>query len=553
MHQMNLRLSSILLASGALLLPAKADVTPSKLFTDNMVIQRETQAPVWGWADAGEVVTVIGSWGESASTKADEVGKWMVQLKTPKAGGPYALTIQGNNTVEIKNVLSGEVWFCSGQSNMDRALKSCSEPHPKRTQPEYIPVAHYIKKEMETAKDDLFRQFEVEKNTSPEKPLDTLIDSRDPEGPLTGCWRVSSPENNPDFSATAYFFGRELRKELQVPVGLIKCAWGGSRVEPWIPAAEFQKDKEMTTYWESHHHTLSTWDPEKAQADYEAAVKKSVAEKERNPNKRVRRPKMAKNPHEDRQFCSTLFNAMVHPVIPYAIQGAIWYQGESNTDTNTHKYEHNFSTMISSWRMHWGQGDFSFYFAQLANYKQPVTEPLEDHGWPSVCDQQRRTLRLKNTGMAVLNDIGEARDIHPYNKVDAGKRLALWALKNDYGQEALVCSGPLYKRHTIKDGKMIITFDHVGSGLMAGEKIGLVDATVTEEPLQHFQICDADRQWRWAQAEIIGNDSVVVSHPEVPEPVVVRYAWASNPKAANLYNKEGLPASIFTTETNLSE
>jgi sialate O-acetylesterase len=201
-----------------------ADVRPSGLFADNMVIQRETQAPVWGWADAGEKVTVSGSWGKTVTTTADEAGKWTVKLKTPAAGGPYTLTIQGNNTVEIKNVLSGEVWFCSGQSNMDFAMQMLAKTNPKRTEKKDEPAAAYVKQEMESARDDLLRQFTVERNTSPLEPLDTL----------KGDWMSSSPENNPGFSATAYFFGRELRRELNVPVGLIKCAWGGTRVEPWI-------------------------------------------------------------------------------------------------------------------------------------------------------------------------------------------------------------------------------------------------------------------------------------------------------------------------------
>jgi len=208
--------------------------------------------------------------------------------------------------------------------------------------------------------------------------------------------------------------------------------------------------------------------------------------------------------------------------------------------------------MVRSWREHWTQGDFPFYFAQLASFKEPVTEPVDSDNWASVCDQQRRSLSLKNTGMAVLNDIGEANDIHPHNKVDTGKRLALWALKNDYGHKSLVCSGPLYKSHKIEDGKVVITFDSVGSGLMVGSKTGIADTKATDGPLKHFQICGADRKWKWAQAEITGKDSVTVSHPQVADPVVVRYAWASNPESANLYNKEGLPTSIFTTETDAS-
>ena len=516
-----------------------ADVRPAALFADHMVIQRETEAPIWGRADAGEKVTVTGSWGKTATATADEAGNWSVRLKTPSAGGPYTLTIQGDNTVEIKNVLSGEVWFCSGQSNMDFAMQMFTKISPTRTEKKYEPAVNYVKQEMESAQDDLFRQFEVEKQTSPLEPL----------GTLKGSWLSSSPKNNPDFSATAYFFGRELRKELNVPVGLIKCAWGGTRVEPWIPAEAFQKDEEMAADFKREILALkgriAKWDPAKAKANYQAALKKWET------TKKGRRPKMAINPKEAKQLSATLFNAMVNPVVPYAMKGVIWYQGESNVGFNTLKYEVNFRTMISSWREHWGQGDFPFYFAQLANFRDPVTEPVDADGWASICDQQRRTLGLKNTGMAVLNDIGEAKSIHPHNKMEVGRRLALWALKHDYNKDVSVWSGPLYKSHKIKDGNVIIKFDSVGSGLMTGEKPVMGDTQETGDALKRFQICGADRQWKWAQAEITGKDTVTVSHPDVAEPVVVRYAWATNPEEANLYNKEGLPASLFTTETEI--
>jgi len=512
-----------------------ADVKPSGLFTDGMVIQRETNAPVWGTADAGEKVTVRASWGKTAATTADASGKWMVKLATPKAGGPYTMTIQGNNTVNIKDVLSGEVWFCSGQSNMKYQLRKLANARPKVTEEKYEPVAAYIKKEMDTAQDEMLRLFDVAEKTSAFEPLETL----------SGQWEACSPEANPEFSGTAYFFGRELRKALNVPVGLITCTWGGTRVESWMPAEAFQQDKEMATYYERQRSGLKKlvkkWDPKQAEANYQAALAKQTAKG------KGRKPKREKDPEGNHKNLTTLFNGMVNPVVPYAIRGAIWYQGESHGASIAHRYGAHFSAMISAWRKQWDQGDFPFYFAQLANHKDPVTEPVEFNSWALVCDQQRRTLGLKNTGMAVLNDVGEANDIHPHNKVDVGKRLALWALKNDYKQNIPVCSGPLYKSHEIKGDQVIIQFDSAGSGLMSGEKPVLDAARKTGEPLKHFQICGADRQWKWALADITGKDTVTVSHPEVRTPVVVRYAWASNPESANLYNKEGLPASIFTT------
>ena len=546
---------NILATSLVMIMPfaGMADVQPSALFADGMVIQRETKAPVWGTADAGEKVTVTGSWGATANTTAGASGKWMVKLETPKAGGPYTLTIQGNNTVEIKDVLSGEVWFCSGQSNMDCPMKAFAVAS-RSTRPEDVLAANYVKQEMETAKDNLLRQFDVRRNKSAFEPLTTL----------KGSWLDSSPKNNPSFSATAYFFGRELRKELNVPVGLIKCSWGGTRVEPWIPAEAFRQDKEMAAYYASHRSELeneiASWDPKQAEADYQAALKLQKAKKKGEKSRRARKPLKPSKPIGDRKFPSTIFNGMVNPVVPYAIKGVIWYQGEANAGHNNHRYECHFRTMISAWRNQWNQGDFPFYFAQLANFQRPVTEPVEFDAWASVCDQQRRTLGLKNTGMAVLSDIGEASNIHAHNKIDVGKRLALWALKNDYpstelgaGKKArdLVCSGPLYQSHKIKGDKVIIKFDSAGSGLMAGLKIGMADTQATDEALQHFQICGVDRKWKWANVEITSINTIAVSHPDVANPTVVRYAWAKNPESANLYNKEGLPASIFTTQAEV--
>ena len=506
-------ISAMAIAAASAPSASLADVAPSTLFADHMVIQRDTQAPVWGAADAGEEVSVTGSWGDTAVTTADAYGKWMVKLKTPAAGGPHTLTIKGNNTVEIKDVLSGEVWFCSGQSNMAFQLKSLAKTNNHRTEKQYKPAAAYVKHEMETAQDEMLRQFTVTGNTSPLEPLETL----------SGQWMSSSPQTNPDFSGTAYFFARELRKELKVPVGLILCAWGATCVEPWIPAEAYQQDEEMALYYQNN---MMSEEEERA---------------EREATRRGWRPTAP----------STIFNGMVNPVIPYAIKGAIWYQGEANSAYNPHKYERNFRAMISSWRTHWGQGDFPFYFAQLANYAKPAPGTIGFDGWPTVGDQQRRTLGLKNTGMAVLHDIGEARDVHPHNKMDVGKRLALWALSHDYNKKILAYSGPLYKSHEIKGDQVTIKFDHVGSGLMSGEKPVMEATRETGEPLKQFQICGADRKWKTARAEITGKDTVTVSHPELREPVVVSYAWAPNPVGANLYNKEGLPASIFTTEAKL--
>jgi len=327
---------------------------------------------------------------------------------------------------------------------------------------------------------------------------------------------------------------------------MIVAAKGGTRVSPWMPAEAYQHSAWASEYYANFHARLTDWDADKAQEEYRAAL---AAWK--TSDRKADKPKDIKDLPTYQQFPSTKFNCMIYPLIPYAIKGAIWYQGENNATRNTPHYEGNFRSLITSWRARWGQGDFPVYFAQLANWKKQVAEPQESEGWASVCDQQRRTLGLSNTGMAVLYDIGEAKDIHPHNKMDVGKRLSLWALKKDYGQDISVWSGPLYKSHEIVDGKVVIKFDSAGSGLMAGEKNGLADTVETSDPLKHFQICGADRNWKWAEAVITGKDSVTVSHKDVKEPTVVRYAWAKNAASANLYNKEGLPASIFSTETEV--
>jgi sialate O-acetylesterase len=237
---------------------------------------------------------------------------------------------------------------------------------------------------------------------------------------------------------------------------------------------------------------------------------------------------------------------MTHSLVPYAIKGAIWYQGESNAGHFQDQYRDRFSAMINAWRERWGQKNLYFYWCQLAQFKAVNAEPIAEDGWVTVCDHQRLALSLPDTGMAVLNDIGEAEDIHPHNKMDAGKRLSLWALKQAYGRD-IVYSGPLYKESKISGNKVVVTFDSVGSGLMVGSKNLLDPVVETKDPLKRFQICGADNRWKWAEAKITGKDTVEVSHPEIAEPVEVRYAWSSNAEGANLYNKEGLPASLFKT------
>jgi len=520
-----------------------AEVKLPALFSNGMVVQQGRDVPVWGWAAPGTAVTVkLGEASATATTPDD--GKWMVRLPAVKASSdpaPMIVTV-GDESKTIENVLVGEVWLCGGQSNMDFTLSGLSR---STRDPRHQPAADTIANEVKTAADPLLRQIAVPHVASTNEAL----------ADFKGAWIASAPETNGQFTGTGYFFARELRRELGVPVGLIKCPWGGTLVEPWMPPSAFESSPDMKTFYEEQHTAindrLAQWDPEQVKARYEEqlkkwqeAVKQAKADKKRLP----RRPQMPSPPNQSRTTASALFNGMIHPLIPYAVKGAIWYQGESNRRQHAKEYGLYFTQMIQGWRQLWGQGDFPFYYCQLAQFQAPSETPLDDDPWVHVCDQQRRSLALANTGMAVLNDIGEAGDIHPRNKMDAGKRLSLWALARDYGKPLTAWSGPLYRSHRIDGSKVIVTFDHVGSGLMVGNKPLLDPAQAVDEPLKRFQICGEDRAWTWAQAKIAGKDTVEVWHDEIPAPVAVRYAWAPNAEGANLYNREGLPASLFRTD-----
>lgn len=519
-----------------------AEINLPSVFGDGMVLQQKQAAPVWGWAASGTEVTVSFK-GQKKSAKADANGKWMLKLDALNASAESAeMTIKvGSETKVIKDVLIGEVWLCGGQSNMDFKLVMLTG---KAREAQYEPLAEYIRNEIKVANDPLLRQIKVPRVVSPFEEKTNFV----------GNWDKAIPGKVGEFTATGYFFARELRKKLKVPVGLLNCNWGGTRVEPWIPMSKYQTTDSLKKYYESEtapvKDKVAKWDPAKAKANYEkqlAAWKENVKKAKEAKKKAPRKPRMQQRPDMSNRLPSTLYNAMTHTLVPYAIKGAIWYQGESNSGHYADKYKEHFGAMIEAWREVWGQGDFYFYWCQLAQFKAPNDQPLDNDGWATVLDQQRLTLSLPNTGMAVLNDVGEAKDIHPKNKIDAGKRLSLWAFKQAYGQD-LVYSGPLYKSSKVEGKKVIVTFDQVGSGLMVGKK-NLMEPTVeSSEPLKRFQIKGADNKWLWAEAKISGKNSVEVWHKDIPSPVEVRYAWSANALGANLYNKEGLPASMFKTK-----
>ena len=521
------------------------EITLPSIFADQMVLQRDQEVPVWGTSDPGAMVEIVFA-GQTKSTEVDSNGQWRVDLDPMKASSESrVMTISAklnNDHTEliISDVLVGEVWFAGGQSNMYRPFRMLTYP---AREPKYEPIGEYLRRERDTASDSLFRQFKVSRDHS---VFEEQSQNR-------GKWTKLVGGDVNEFCATAYFFCRELRRELNVPVAMISCNLGGTKVEPWIPMHAYEKNETLKAFYKEeisdYKKRLEIWDEEKENVKYEQSLaeweirsKEAKASGEIEPGK----PSKPEHPSQNKQIASTLYNAMIHPMIPFAIKGAIWYQGERNAVNNPEQYAMRLTAMVEGWREAWGN-DFYFYYCQLANYRDANDQPLDEtEGWVMVQDQMRLAMSIPKSGMAVLNDIGEAKDVHPKNKIDAGKRLSLWALNKAYGRD-IVYSGPIYKSSEIEANKVVITFDHAGSGLMVGKK-NLMDPTVeVDEPLRRFQICGADREWKWAEAKITGKNKVEVSHPEISNPVEVRYAWSSNPEGANLYNKEGLPASAFKT------
>ncbi|MDO5971800.1 sialate O-acetylesterase [Flavivirga aquimarina] len=510
-----------------------ADVTLNAVFSDHMVVQRETEIPVWGWADANEKVSVVASWGAQAEVITQADGTWRVMLKTPKAGGPFKITVSGKNTIVINDVLSGEVWLCTGQSNMDFAMAKFVRD---ARDPKHQPLVEYIRKEIETVNDDWIRHIEV--------PQTTSIFEKKPN--FNGNWVSANSEGIEKITATGYFFAKELRKHLNVPIGLVECSWGGSRIEPWISEDVYLADENMKAYFEANRKEVNETIEKMDAKGYKDTIYERKLATWTKKGKKGRKPRPATHPRKERQIPATLYNGMLYSIIPYKIKGAIWYQGESNAVYRANKYEESLTTMINSWRADWNQGDFSFYWVQLAACNRANDEA--DKGWATVNDKLRRTLKLPNTGMAVLYDIGEPKDIHPHNKMDAGKRLALWALAKDYHKKVKAVSGPLYKSFEIKNNKIEVAFTHTGTGLMVGHKHLLDEAVLVDEPLKWFEIVGEDGEWKPAEAKIVSEHKIEVWNVSITNPLHVRYAWSGNPEGANLYNKEGLPASVFSTE-----
>ncbi len=466
----------------------QAEVKPNTLCTEGMVLQQKQTVNLWGKADPGEKVTVEFR-GMKAAAAADARGDWLVKIPSGDAGGPFPLSIQGSNTIDYKDVYVGEVWICSGQSNMEWTVGS-SGPED-------------LKSATEVPRNPLLRCFKVEKNAQVAPVHD-----------VKGSWVVASPEVVKTFTSAGYFFGRHLQANLKVPVGLISTNWGGTRAEAWTSKATLEK-------FPVYKNDLSP--VEKAQAN----------------------------------TASALYNGMIYPILNYGIKGAIWYQGESNAG-KAYQYRELFPTMITNWREDFKQGDFPFYFVQLAPFT-PVKKDPGESNWAELREAQFMTLKLKNTGMAVITDLGSEYDIHPTPKQPVGERLALAARALTYGQR-IEYSGPTPAGLKIEGNKAILSFDHASGGLIAKELVPTMGRKNkqgvegfawrvkegTGAKLTGFTIAGVDKKFHHASAEIVGN-TVVVHSEQVAEPLHVRYGWADHP-LANLFNKEGLPATPFRTD-----
>jgi sialate O-acetylesterase len=510
-----------------------ANVKVHALFSDHMVIQRDATVPIWGWANANEIVTIETSWGANAQVIADKKGNWKAYLKTPKAGGPHNITVYSKNKIVIKDILSGDVWLCTGQSNMDFAMSKFIKDS---RDPKDQPLVDYIRNEVKTANDNWIRHIEVPQTTSLFNKNNNFF----------GNWVSVNPKDIGKITATGYFFAKEIRKEVDVPIGLLECSWGGTRIQPWLSEEAYLDDKNLKDYFKaSRVKSKETIKKVEAKGYVDLAYQKKIKNWEEK-GRKGRKPKPSKNPKDDMQLEATLHNGMLSSIIPFAIKGSIWYQGESNAGYLPEEYEYYLTTMIKSWRAEWNQGDFPFYYAQLAACNRSTKK--NDLGWSVVNDQLRRTLKVKNTGMAVLYDIGEPKDVHPHNKMDAGKRLALWALNKDYNIKVSAVSGPLYQSKNIVKNKIQIKFKETGAGLMTGLKVLLNETIPVNEPLKRFEILGENGVWETAEAKIISKNKIEVWSLNVLKPKEVRYAWSANPEGANLYNLEGLPAAIFSTE-----
>ncbi len=494
---------------------AKAELKLPAIIGDNMVLQQKQAGNIWGWDNPGTDVTVSFG-GQTKAAKADAKGKWTVSLDPGAASDrPASMTIKGSSTKDLKNILVGEVWICSGQSNMEWNVGNSTDADL----------------EIATAKYPKIRLISVPK-----------VGVQEPQDDFKGAWAECSPQTVPPFSAVGYFFGRSLHQILNVPIGLINNAWGGSAAEAWVRRDVLEKDPRFKLLMENTQKNEAKLQSPAAQEAY----KKNLAawQKRADDAKKAGKAFTERAPQSPNAWLhgnarpGNIYNGVLRPTIGYGIKGAIWYQGESNAG-RAYEYASLFPLMIQHWREEWKQGDFSFYWVQLADFMQetPDAEQATASAWAELREAQTKTQNaIKNGGQAVIIDIGEGKDIHPKNKRDVAERLARWALVKDYGQK-LIHRSPEYKSMTISGDKVTITLDTFGSSLQ----------TFDVKEVKGLVICGADKKWQWAEGQIVGADKIQVSCPKVAKPVAVRYAWSNNP-VCNLFNKEWLPVTPFRTD-----
>jgi sialate O-acetylesterase len=488
-----------LLVAAPTLARASGQLGMPHVFGDHMVLQAGQKVPIWGWDTPGESIRVVFAGQEKSTTAAANDGAWKVMLD-PLATSiqPATLTVSGTETVTFHDVMVGEVWLCSGQSNMQKPLGTW------RGQP--IPTLNY-EQELAAANYPLIRLMNIE-IAEPERPATDIDTTRRPnqDYPWAG-WVATTPTSLDEvkFSAACFYFGRKLYQELKVPIGLIEATAGGTHIEAWTPPAGFAADPELAEF-----------------------AKAAETPKVQFQGTRI----------------STLYNGMIHPLVPYALRGVLWYQGESNVyNQDGAIYANKMAALINSWRADWGR-NFSFYFVQLPPLLYSVTRSNYVHSadvLPIFWEAQTAIMRLPNTGMIVTTDIGDPRNIHPPRKKEVGERLALWALARDYGRKDIEPSGPLYRSMKVERNKVVLRFDHVGSGLFSNDG----------RPLTWFTVAGADGKFVVADGRIHGK-SIIVSSPQVSRPTAVRFAW-SEAASPNFFNKNGLPAVPFRTDNPLGQ
>jgi sialate O-acetylesterase len=541
------RLRSVLAAIVAFAVVGRsmAGVRLPRIFADHMILQSGQPVPIWGWAESGERISVEFA-GQQKSAVADPNGNWSVKLDALAASAmPRELTVRATNTVKFSDVLVGEVWLASGQSNMAFSLSA----------------AHNAAEALAAATDPLLRFFTVQHATAAE-----------PQTDLRGNWELSTPATAKNFSAAAYFFARELRAKLDCPVAILHSSWGGTPAQTWLSLDALRQDPPFTVYlkkWDealAQHHTvladparslayqrdLKQWQKDVAPV-FNAAMKDYNAANSAGPKPVPARPEPTNpdpigmpSPSARPSIPSVIYNAQIAPLATYAIRGALWYQGEANGAAGL-EYRALLPRLIADWRTRWAQGDFPFLIVQLPGWNHDA-RPAEFHDWPWLREAQSLTARdVSHAALAVTIDLGNPNDVHPKDKLDVGHRLALLARRLVYG-ESIVASGPMFRGVTFDGPSAHITFDEVGAGLAIGEAPWRADGVdpLPTDRLLGFALAGADRVWHDADVRIEG-DGVIVSSSAVATPIAVRYAWANSPHC-NLYNRDGLPAAPFRSD-----